>query len=301
MKNREIGTKRNKLGISVVVLDLKTRQSSEYLSISEAARSLNTHPKTIWRIVFNNKLYLNRYQITEKSNKEEELLILWFNKYIIRYFDYILNIIRHNKVFIYRIFFYIVLIIIIIIFIAFIFLVCKDIYDEYVFTLHKGNVNYNNCVWEHKLYLNNVLNNTDIIKYKWHFYNKFKYDYFSYNNITPLYQTSNKAGIYQTIIKEINLDFSTKGTVTFSHINSYHSSPIIERVNINAIFNNAIASLNTSNDLTNSLGIQGLNLPRNSILFDDLSINTRIKTTELLNYQSNILYCLINGLSPSLY
>jgi hypothetical protein len=34
---------------------------------------------------------------------------------------------------------------------------------------------------------------------------------------------------------------------------------------------------------------------------DDLSINTRIKTTELLNYQSNILYCLINGLSPSLY
>jgi hypothetical protein len=45
--NREIGTKRNKLGISVIVLDLKTKQSYVYASIAEAARSLNTHPKTI--------------------------------------------------------------------------------------------------------------------------------------------------------------------------------------------------------------------------------------------------------------
>jgi len=67
MKNREIGTKRNKFGIPVVVLDLKTKQSYEYLSIAEAARSFNTHPKTIWRIVYNNKLYLNRYQIIEKK------------------------------------------------------------------------------------------------------------------------------------------------------------------------------------------------------------------------------------------
>jgi hypothetical protein len=47
MKNREIGTKRKNFSISVVVLDLKTKQSYEYLSISEAARALNTHPKTI--------------------------------------------------------------------------------------------------------------------------------------------------------------------------------------------------------------------------------------------------------------
>lgn len=44
---REIGTKRNKLGISVIVLDLKTKQSYVYVSIAEAARSFNTHPKTI--------------------------------------------------------------------------------------------------------------------------------------------------------------------------------------------------------------------------------------------------------------
>jgi len=45
--SREIGTKRNKFGISVVVLDLKTKQSYVYVSIAEAARSFNTHPKTI--------------------------------------------------------------------------------------------------------------------------------------------------------------------------------------------------------------------------------------------------------------
>jgi hypothetical protein len=46
-KDREIGTKRNKFGIPVVVLDLKTKESYVYVSIAEAARSFNTHPKTI--------------------------------------------------------------------------------------------------------------------------------------------------------------------------------------------------------------------------------------------------------------
>jgi hypothetical protein len=76
MKNREIGTKRNKFGIPVVVLDLKTKQSYEYLSIAEAARSFNTHPKTIWRIVYNNKLYLNRYQIIEKKIIKNQVYFL---------------------------------------------------------------------------------------------------------------------------------------------------------------------------------------------------------------------------------
>lgn len=67
MKNRDIGTKRNNFCIPVVVLDLKTKQSYEYVSIAEAARSFNTHPKTIWRVVYNNKLYLNQYKITEKK------------------------------------------------------------------------------------------------------------------------------------------------------------------------------------------------------------------------------------------
>ena len=89
--SREIGAKRNKFGIPVIVLDLKTKKSYEYLSIAEAARSFNTHSKTIWRIVYNNKLYLNRYQIIENNGKG---LGKWY--YINSFFKYIKYI--YNKV-----------------------------------------------------------------------------------------------------------------------------------------------------------------------------------------------------------
>ena len=38
-------------GINVIVLDLKTNKFNRYVSIAEAARALNTYPKTIWRRV----------------------------------------------------------------------------------------------------------------------------------------------------------------------------------------------------------------------------------------------------------
>lgn len=109
--------------------------------------------------------------------------------------------------------------------------------------------------------------------------------------------------IYQSIINEINLDFNARNTGNFSGLNSSYSSPIIERVNINSIFSNAIYSSNIMNDTTNSLGIQGVHGNRDSlrILINDSVIGNRPRSRELLNYQSNILYCLINGLSPSLY
>jgi hypothetical protein len=46
-KYKEIGSKRNKFGIPVVVFDLKTKESYDYMSIAETARSFNTHPNTI--------------------------------------------------------------------------------------------------------------------------------------------------------------------------------------------------------------------------------------------------------------
>lgn len=74
-------------------------------------------------------------------------------------------------------------------------------------------------------------------------------------------------------------------------------------MNINNIFSNPILSTNTVNEPGNFLGIQGLNYNsnRNSVIVDSVLMNLRLNTTELLNYQSNILYCLINGLSPSIY
>ena len=93
-------------------------------------------------------------------------------------------------------------------------------------------------------------------------------------------------------MNEINLDFNVKGSGTFSGINS---SPIIERININNIFSNAISSTNTSNSIPNSLGIHGIDYSsnRNFVIVDNVLMNTKVRTTELLNYNSNILYCLI--------
>jgi hypothetical protein len=296
--SRQIGTKRKNFGIPVVVLDLKTKQSYEYRSIAEAARYFKTHPKTIWRIVYNKRLYLNRYQISEKNNKNNKFLVSYIN-----YFYYFINVIKINKNLLYRVLLFIFLSILICIFLVFIFIIFKDIYDKYVFTLREGEINFNKYVSEHRYYLYHVLNNnnTDIITYKTNFINikGWRFEYVINNKWTSIH--NNKLSIYQSIINAINLDFNARGNLTFSRINSAYSSPLIERVNINSIFSNAIASTNITNEVTNSLGIQGINYNRNSIIFGDLVINTKVKTTELLNYQSNILYCLINGLSPSIY
>lgn len=304
--NREIGTKRNKFGIPVVVIDLNTKESFKYMSIAEAARSFNTHPKTIWRIVYNNKLYLNRYQIIEYNKGKglrKRYYINTFFKYIYKYFYNIFKV-KSNRLFIYRILLFILLIILIYIFILYLIAFFKDMYGQYIFTLREGKANYIKLILEHKLNLNYGLNNTNIV-FKDNsliHYKEWRYEYIFKNEWTSIYSNNSKLGIYQSIINEINLDFKIKGTDTFSGLNSSYSSPVIERVNINSIFSNAIASTNIVNDTTNSLGIQSItNSNRNFVIVDNALINTRLRTTELLNYQSNILYCLINGLSPSIY
>ena len=305
--SREIGTKRNKFGISVVVLDLKTKQSYVYVSIAEAARSFNTHPKTIWRVVYNKTLYLNRYKIIEKNKLGGVLYFMFiFYKHIYGYFYFILNIIKNNKVSISRILLFFILGILLCIFMHNILILCGDIYDKYIFSLREGRVSYNKCVLEHKLSLNQGLNNTKII------FNTFKpsiiriknwrYEYLFKPKLTSIHDTNSELEIYKSIINEINLDFN-KSTGVLSGINSSYSSPIIERVNINSIFSNAISSINTHNSIPNSLGIHGIDYSsnRNFVVVGNVLMNSKLRTTELLNYESNILYCLINGLSPSIY
>jgi hypothetical protein len=275
-----------------------------YVSIAEAARSFNTHPKTIWRVIYHNKLYLNRYHIIEQ-NKSKELglwsFLLKSSKSIYKYFYYF---IKRNKAYIYRILLFIALGVFICTIILFIVVVYKDAHSYYNFALGESKTNYNKCVLEHKLILNHVVNNTNTAfsTHKTNFiYKEWRCEYLFNNKWTSIHNT--KLDVYQSIINEINLDFNAKGTATFSGLNSTYSSPIIDRVNINNIFYNAIYSTNMINDTTNSLGIQGINYSnnRNFVIVDNLLINTRVKNTELLNYQSNILYCLINGLSPSTY
>lgn len=217
-------------------------------------------------------------------------------------------IIKSNKVFIYRILLFIVLGIFISIFIYYTVLVYMNMYDEYIATLSCNKANHTKYILEHRFLPNQENNTTRFIWNKNNHLNIIDFKELKYqdglnNKWTFVKNTNNEISIYKAIIQEISLDFNTKGTETYSNLNSTYSSPIIERVNINSIFSKAIASANTINDTTNHLGIQGINNSssnRSSVIVENVILN-KLKTTELLNYQSNILYCLINGLSPSLY
>lgn len=51
-------------GIKVVVFNLETRVTEEYLSIRSVAQALGAHMETIRRCIKSNKLYLNKYSIS---------------------------------------------------------------------------------------------------------------------------------------------------------------------------------------------------------------------------------------------
>ena len=101
-------------------------------------------------------------------------------------------------------------------------------------------------------------------------------------------------------MNEINLDF---GSINISSVttNSVYSSPIIERININNIFNTF--TTNTASIIEPTINNLGISSNRNSLTLNTSLdvLNNRPRNKELLNYQSNILYLLINNLSLSIY
>jgi len=72
--------------------------------------------------------------------------MLYFYKNNYKYFYYIINVLKSDKLLIYRVLLFIILGIFICIFIFFIVLICKDIHDKYVFALCEGKINFNKCV-----------------------------------------------------------------------------------------------------------------------------------------------------------
>jgi hypothetical protein len=104
-------------------------------------------------------------------------------------------------------------------------------------------------------------------------------------------------------MNEVNLDFSSAiNSSTMNSIHSINSSPIIERIDLNSVFNNMV--INTTS-VVESMDNNPLSINSNR---NSLTLNTSIdllrghsRNKELLNYQSNILYLLINNLSPSIY
>lgn len=102
---------------------------------------------------------------------------------------------------------------------------------------------------------------------------------------------------------EINLDFSSQGNVTLiNSVHSLNSSPIIERIDLNSVFNKIV--INTTPILESmDNNFLSINSHINSLILNtsmDL-LRGQSRNKELLNYQSNILYILINNISPSIY
>ena len=162
MNNKDKKTKIGiALGTPVIVFDTKTDKLSEYASISEAARALNTYPKAISRKVYNNKLYLNRYRVVVRNDEA-------FNKIYLNGVDksscknkglrqriYVFEVIKGYSILIFRLLLSVIFGVIVCMFISRLILVCKDVYCEYIIGLHKIKANYLKHLMEYRCLLNN--------------------------------------------------------------------------------------------------------------------------------------------------
>lgn len=301
------------LGIPVLILDKKTNELFEYPSISEAARSFDTYPKAIWRKAYGDKLYLGRYQINVKNNsynQREYNIHLNADKYLYnltytKYFRCIFNNIMVKSKLISYILLSLILVIIIFIFFYYIIWLYKDICNEYVTTMQRIKFEHSKYLMEHNfIFKNNLINTNRISRPTFAPYTVNKVVDMSVeleSRYVCMYKNLiSKFGIYQSIINEVNLDFNNSQMGSFHNALSISSSPIIERIDLNRVFTSLVTNTIYESVTNDSLLIKG---NRNSLTLDT-SINLlqdRSQSKELLNYQSNILYLLINKLSPSIY
>lgn len=243
----------------------------------------------------------------------------WYNFYyslIIKYFRYVFKVIKNSSVYIP----YIVSTILICIIAYMVVIICLDLFNIYTQNLLEFRGNKLKFILEHRFTSNNQSSNykfTDMAdkiskisanntwaNLEW----QFKYTNF-YSNLTDILNIN-------SILSKINLDFgsmvnnstcfhaSQEATATnnITLDNSViTSSPIISQANFNGLsvsINPNISFDTIYPDMShNPLGIYS-NRDSLTLITGDLATG---RSKELLNYQSNILYCLINGLSPSLY
>lgn len=294
----KITNKRFVEGTPIAVLDTKTNKTIEFLSISEAARYFDTYPKTIWRIVYNDKLYLNRYKINiinNKVNGEINNKVSYSTTFII-YFKYGYKWILHNSSLISYILISIMFIAILLMLITYIVLVVKEIYSDYISTIHSTINNKFNPVLHYNLNQKNTLISNYLL-------NNTKAKTSRFIAVNREWFINAKLSIYQPIINEVNLDFSSaEGVSIINSATLVNSSPIIERIDLNSVFNKMVINTGLVAETMNNNSLS-VNSNRNSLTLNtslDL-FQSQSRGKELLNYQSNILYLLINNLSPSTY
>jgi hypothetical protein len=186
--------------------------------------------------------------------------------------------------------------------------IIKDVYNDYILNINNLKINYTKSILEYKIKLYDNTKESRISNID--SYNKLINFNFTFLSINPSSYYKNKSlflppiGVYQTIINELNIDFNNIKIVNIN--NSIYSSPIVERIDLNNTFSNIAANVIQESGNDNPLGIQGLSITqsnRNSLTLNTIEVlsQNRLSSKELLNYQSNILYLMINGISPSIY
>ena len=170
---------------------------------------------------------------------------------------------------------------------------CKETYHEYIFNICNIKANHLRHILEHSFATkNNIVNN-----YK---PNASMGKISKFLDVNKGWKLDANLGIYQIIMSKINLDFTSGDT--YLATNSVYSSPIIERINLNSVFNSfAVNTVSVTEPIINNSF--GLNSNISSLTLNTSidALTSRPISRELLNYQSNILYLLINKLSPSIY
>jgi hypothetical protein len=297
MINRKYGSKNyNKSGIPVIVLDLKTNKSIKYRSITEAAKSLATHPKTIWRKLQYNKLYLDRYLIKKHLGVMDSIIPNVMGKASIRFRSPYIN--------------YVVLLYTGLILVLLGYILCKYIPPLIGLFINSSNYNVDNqlnhILEKDRSLKNNIFNcinspitdkvkglaefnkewlSVDILKNKTSFIHGFT------SRPTP--------GIGLGIYIPVN-EVDTWSRNVSSIISTVNSTSAI--ASTNTVFPDMVASTHITatavDTITtpNSLVLHPTGSYRNSSIIDNTLLGPRSPGRQILNYNSNVLYCLINGI-----
>ena len=189
-----------------------------------------------------------------------------------------------NKNIIFKYFLYIILYIIIgislYIYIPEIMSLFNIIYDEYMLYIHKVKGEHLKWVLENRLTID-YTSHTEINDK----FNKFIDLNKEWRNELKDNLNDKNIGIVKTIINELNIDFK-------SFTDSIHNTPNMTSAIFEARFSHPLAP-------NHPLGLQGINHNFDEIvkMLNNYLIEHGSQSLERLNYQSNIMYILVNGLS----
>jgi hypothetical protein len=121
-----------------------------------------------------------------------------------------------------------------------------------------------------------------------------KFNKIEFNQKYKDYFTDDKLIILRAILNEVNINFQ-------SLVNTINNTPVITQTNLTDFLFEA-RDVHAQAPI-NPLGIQGINHNLDEVIhmLDEYIVEHRSQSLERLNYHSNIMYILVNKLSPSIY